>query len=113
MAQEQKGRGRPKFHWWLAEQCYVLVDEVERQNKPITRRQAIYKFLEGPKFANLVNCHELVLEVSRLRASYCLQYQFNIVRSTLVRTQGSRKNNETQMMLYKVYIMVESRTISC
>ena len=54
MAQEQKGRGRPKFHWWLAEQCYVLVDEVERQNKPITRRQAIYKFLEGPKFANLV-----------------------------------------------------------
>ena len=32
MAQEQKGRGRPKFHWWLAEQCYVLVDEVERQN---------------------------------------------------------------------------------
>jgi len=58
MAQEQKGRGRPKFHWWLAEQCYVLVDEVERQNKPITRRQAIYKFLEGPKFANLVKSWE-------------------------------------------------------
>ena len=43
MANKNKGRGRPKFHWWLAEQCYVLVDEVERQNKPITRRQAIYK----------------------------------------------------------------------
>ena len=73
----------------------------------------VYLYDNTPKFANLVNCHELVLEVSRLRASYCLQYQFNIVRSTLVRTQGSRKNNETQMMLYKVYIMVESRTISC
>ena len=62
MAQEQKGRGRPKFHWWLAEQCYVLVDEVERQNKPITRRQAIYKFLEGPKFANLVVSWEKGIE---------------------------------------------------
>ncbi len=62
MAQEQKGRGRPKFHWWLAEQCYVLVDEVERQNKPITRRQAIYKFLEGPKFANLVKSWEKGIE---------------------------------------------------
>ena len=58
MANKNKGRGRPKFHWWLAEQCYVLVDEVERQNKPITRRQAIYKFLEGPKFANLVKSWE-------------------------------------------------------
>ena len=73
----------------------------------------VYVYDITPKFANLVNCHELVLEVSRLRASYCLQYHFNIVRSTLVRTQGSRKNNETQMMLYKMYIMVESRTISC
>ena len=62
MAQEQKGRGRPKFHWWLAEQCYVLVDEVERQNKPITRRQDIYKFLEGPKFANLVVSWEKGIE---------------------------------------------------
>ena len=64
----------------------------------------VYMYDITPKFANLVNCHELVLEVSRLRASYCLQYQFNIVRSTLVRTQGSRKN--------KVYIMVEYRIIS-
>ena len=73
----------------------------------------VYVYDITPKFANLVNCHELVLEVPRLGASYCLPYQFNIVRSTLVRTLGSRKNNETQMMLYKVYIMVESRTISC
>ena len=42
MANKNKGRGRPKFHWWLAEQCYVLVDEVERQNKANTRRQDIY-----------------------------------------------------------------------
>ena len=62
MANKNKGRGRPKFHWWLAEQCYVLVDEVERQNKPITRRQAIYKFLEGPKFANLVVSWEKGIE---------------------------------------------------
>ena len=62
MANKNKGRGRPKFHWWLAEQCYVLVDEVERQNKPITRRQAIYKFLEGPKFANLVKSWEKGIE---------------------------------------------------
>ena len=64
------------------------------------------------KFTNLVNCHQLVFKVSHLRASYCLQYQNVIVRSTLVRTQGSRKNNETQTMLYKVYIMVESLIIS-
>ena len=62
MANKNKGRGRPKFHWWLAEQCYVLIDEVERQNKPITRRQAIYKFLEGPKFANLVVSWEKGIE---------------------------------------------------
>ena len=62
MANKNKGRGRPKFHWWLAEQCYVLVDEVERQNKPITRRQAIYKFLEGPKFVNLVVSWEKGIE---------------------------------------------------
>ena len=62
MANKNKGRGRPKFHWWLAEQCYVLVDEVERQNKPITRRQAIYKFLEGSKFANLVVSWEKGIE---------------------------------------------------
>ena len=62
MANKNKGRGRPKFHWWLAEQCYVLGDEAERQNKPITRRQAIYKFLEGPKFANLVVSWEKGIE---------------------------------------------------
>ena len=65
----------------------------------------LYVYDLSPKFANPVNCHELVLKVSRLRASYCLQYQNVIVISTLVHTQGSRKN--------KVYIMVESRIISC
>ena len=61
MATKKKG-GRPKFHWWIAEQCYVLVDEVERQNKPITRRQAIYKLWIGPKFANLLSLITKVYE---------------------------------------------------
>ena len=63
----------------------------------------VYVYDLSQKFANLVNCHELIFKVSRLRASHYLQYQNVIVRSTLVPTQGSRKN--------KVYVMVESRII--
>ena len=62
MANRNNKGGRPKLHWWIAQEVYVLVDEVERQNKPITRRQAIYKFLEGPKFANLVVSWEKGIE---------------------------------------------------
>ena len=55
MANRNNKGGRPKLHWWIAQEVYVLVDEVERQNKPITRRQAIYKFMEGDRFKNLLN----------------------------------------------------------
>ena len=53
-----KKKGRKPINEYLAQECYVLVDEVQRKAKhngeKISEREAIYRFLEGPKFANLV-----------------------------------------------------------
>ena len=80
MANKNNKGGRPKVHWWIAQEVYVLVDEVERQNKPITRRQAIYKFMEGDKFKNLLtNYHKVLICNTRQRlfCFYISQDQFH------------------------------------
>ena len=56
MANRKLG-GRPRTHWWIAEQVYILVSETERLNPGITRRQAIYKVMESDKYKNLLNLY--------------------------------------------------------
>ena len=76
MANKNNKGGRPKVHWWIAQEVYVLVDEVERQNKPITRRQAIYKFMEGDKFKNLLtNYHKAITDIEDNHYSKLKNYQ--------------------------------------
>ena len=74
MANKNNKGGRPKVHWWIAQEVYVLVDEVERQNKPITRRQAIYKFMEGDKFKNLLTNYHKAITVIFDICNSCLLY---------------------------------------
>ena len=45
--------GRKPYNYFIRQEIYVLVDEVKRQQKLKSTREAIYKFFETDKFKDL------------------------------------------------------------
>ncbi len=45
--------GRKPYNYFIRQEVYVLVDEVKRQQKLKSTREAIYRFFETDKFKNL------------------------------------------------------------
>ena len=45
--------GRKPYNYYIRQEIYLLVDEVKRQQKLKSTREAVYKFFETDKFKNL------------------------------------------------------------
>ena len=98
MSPKQKTKGRKKIDWWIAEQAYVLVHEIEHQNPGITRRKAIYKFFDSPKFANLLNdFYEYIRGIERNHRALLSDYQW----------QGKEEVEEIQKFMLEDVIAKE------